>query len=64
MVLDTIKNDTFVFKNTYEVDKQVRIAMDHKDAPSEFFFVHIRRKIEDPIGRPPSDSDISDEESS
>ena len=42
MVLDIIKNDTFVFKNTREVDKQVRIAMDHTDAPSEFFFVHIK----------------------
>ena len=41
MVLDTFENDSFVFKNTYEDDKQVRIPMDHEDAPDEFFFVHI-----------------------
>ena len=44
MVLDTIKNDTFVFKNTYEEEKQVEIPMDHEDAPDEFFFVHINYK--------------------
>ena len=43
MVLDTIENnDTFVFKNTYEKKKQVKIPMDHEDAPDEFFFVHIK----------------------
>ena len=41
MVLDTIENEAFVFKNTYEEKKQVRIPMDHEDAPDEFFFVHI-----------------------
>ena len=41
MVLDTIENNSFVFKNTYEDDKQVRIPMDHEDAPDEYFFVHI-----------------------
>ena len=41
MVLDIIKNNTFIFKNTYEKEKQVKIPMDHEDAPSEFFFVHI-----------------------
>ena len=44
MVLDTIENNEFVFKNTYEKDKQVRIRMDHDDAPTEFFFVHINYK--------------------
>ena len=42
MVLDTIENNTFVFKNTYEKEKQVEIPMDHDDAPDEFFFVHIK----------------------
>ena len=52
MVLDIIENnDTFVFKNTCKDDKQVRIAIDHKDAPSEFFFVHINYT---PTGKPPS----------
>ena len=32
----------FFFKNTYEEKKQVKIAMDEKDAPDEFFFVHIK----------------------
>ena len=52
MVLDTIeiknkifyKKKTFVFKNTYEDDKQVRIPMNHENAPDEFFFVHINYK--------------------
>ena len=44
MVLDTIDDETFIFKNTYEKDKQVKIAMDDKDAPNEFFFVHIDYK--------------------
>ena len=42
MVLDTIENNTFVFKNTYEKKKKVKIPMDHDDAPDEFFFVHIK----------------------
>ena len=42
MVLDTIEGDTFVFKNTYEKKKQVKVPMDDKDAPDEFFFVHIK----------------------
>ena len=47
MVLDTMKKDEdgltkFFFKNTYEEKKQVKIAMDEKDAPDEFFFVHIK----------------------
>ena len=44
MVLDTTDNETFIFKNTYEKDKQVKIAMNDKDAPDEFFFVHIDYK--------------------
>ena len=44
MVLDTIENNTFVFKNTYEEEKQVKIPMDHDNAPDEFFFVHINYK--------------------
>ena len=45
MVLDTIENQTFVFKNTYEDKKQVEISMDDKDSPEEFFFVHINYKM-------------------
>ena len=41
MVLDTIESNEFVFKNTYEKKKQVKIPMDHENAPDEFFFVHI-----------------------
>ena len=44
MVLDTIENNSFVFKNTYEDETQVKIKMDDKNAPSEFFFVHIDYK--------------------
>ena len=45
MVLDTIINDnTFVFKNTYEDETKVKIQMDDKNAPKEFFFVHINYK--------------------
>ena len=44
MVLDVIDNQEFIFKNTYESDKQVRVAMDDEDAPEEFFFVHINYK--------------------
>ena len=44
MVLDKIDNETFIFKNTYEEDKPVEIPMNDKDAPREFFFVHINYK--------------------
>ena len=59
MVLDTIENNSFVFKNTYENDKQVRIPMDHEDAPDEFFFVHINYtpKTSSPLEDELSDSD-------
>ena len=42
MVLDTISNGEFVFKNTYENNKQVKIKVDSEEAPDEFFFVHIK----------------------
>ena len=42
MVLDKIHDNKFVFKNTYEENKQVRMPLDHEDAPEEFFFVHIK----------------------
>ena len=47
MVLDTMKKDDdeqlkFVFKNTYEDDKQVEYNVDDDKAPNEFFFVHIK----------------------
>ena len=47
MVLDTMKlredgQLEFVFKNTYEEKKQVKIEVDSEEAPDEFFFVHIK----------------------
>ena len=39
MVLDTIKDGKFVFKNTYADNKQVEIPVDK--GPLEFYFVHI-----------------------
>ena len=42
MVLDKIHDGKFVFKNTYEENKQVQMPLGHEDAPEEFFFVHIK----------------------
>ena len=42
MILDTISDGVFVFKNTYENDKQVKMKVDSEEAPDEFFFVHIK----------------------
>ena len=39
MVLDTIKDGKFVFKNTYADNKQVEIPVDK--GPLEFYFVHM-----------------------
>ena len=39
MVLDTVQNDEFVFKNTDQNNQQVRISV--TDGPLEFYFVHI-----------------------
>ena len=39
MVLDTIKDGKFVFKNTYAGNKQVEIPV--KKGPLEFYFVHM-----------------------
>ena len=44
MVLDKISNGKFIFKNTYEDNKQVKIAVDADEAPEEFFFVNIQKK--------------------
>ena len=52
MVLDTIVHGEFVFKN-----KKVKIAVDAEEAPEEFFFVHIRKKNDDPVTRSPFESD-------
>ena len=41
MVLDTIKNGKFIFKNTHSDNKKFEIEVNHNDAPDEFFFVHI-----------------------
>ena len=39
MVLDTIKDGKFIFKNTYADNKQVEIPVEK--GPLEFYFVHI-----------------------
>ena len=39
MVLDTAKDEMFVFKNTYAKNKQVTIPVDK--GPLEFYFVHL-----------------------
>ena len=47
MVLDSIVNDEFVFKNTYRGDNndyQVKIPVAAREAPMEFYFVHIKVK--------------------
>ena len=44
MVLDAIKNDEFVFKNTYRNNDKVRVPVKSEKAPSEFYFVHIKLK--------------------
>ena len=45
MVLDKMHNGKFVFKNTHEDNRQVEMAVGHKDAPDEFFFVHIKLEL-------------------
>ena len=42
MILDTISGGKFVFKNTYEENKQLEMAVDAEEAPEEFFFLHIK----------------------
>ena len=42
MVLDTMKNGKFIFKNTHSDGKKFEIGVNHNDAPDEFFFVHIK----------------------
>ena len=47
MVLDTMKTDfdgkrKFIFKNTYEDNKQVKIKIGAEEAPDEFFFLNIK----------------------
>ena len=48
MILDTISDGEFVFKNTYENDKQVKMKVDSEEAPDEFFFVHIKLESSSP----------------
>ena len=38
MVLDTMRDGEFIFKNTYSVEKKFEIEVDHENAPDEFFF--------------------------
>ena len=42
MVLDTIRDGNFIFKNTYAEDKQVTISV--KDGPLEFYFLNLNFK--------------------
>ena len=42
MVLDTMKDGKFIFKNTHSERKKFVIEVNHNDAPDEFFFVHIQ----------------------
>ena len=42
MILDTVSDGKFIFKNTNEENKQVQMPLDHEDAPEEFFFVLIK----------------------
>ena len=58
VILDKIPDSKFVFKN-----KQIKMAVDVEEAPEDFFFVHIRKRNDNPAGRPPSESDSSNEES-
>ena len=42
MILDTISDGRFVFKNTFAGNKQLEIDVDAEEAPEEFFFLHIK----------------------
>ena len=42
MVLDTIQEGKFIFKNTRSENKKFEIEVNHNDAPDEFFIVHIK----------------------
>jgi hypothetical protein len=44
MVLDTIDNGEFVFKNTQSNNVQVKVPVNAPEAPDEFYFVHIKVK--------------------
>ena len=46
MVLDTMRDGKFIFKNTYSAEKKVEIEVDHENAPDEFFFVHIQLDLD------------------
>ena len=42
MVLDTMRDGKFIFKNTYSAERKFEIEVGHENAPDEFFFVHIQ----------------------
>ena len=44
MVLDSIVNGEFVFKNTHRDNVKVKLPVAAPEAPMEFFFVHIKVK--------------------
>ena len=46
MVLDTMRDGKFIFKNTYSAEKKFEIDVDHQNAPDEFFFVHIQLDLD------------------
>ena len=49
VVLDSIENGEFIFKNTYRHDDnhyQVKVPVAAPEAPDDFYFVHIKLKQE------------------
>ena len=42
MILDTIKNGRFVFKNTVSQTKKFEIDADSEQAPDCFYYVHVQ----------------------
>ena len=42
MVLDTMRDGKFIFKNTHSAERKFEIEVGHDNAPDEFFFVHIQ----------------------
>ena len=45
MILDSITDGKFVFKNTYAENKRVKMDIDAEEAPEEFFFLHINLTV-------------------
>ena len=41
VILDTIKDNQLIFKNTDSDNKQIRMKVDAENSPDEFYFIHI-----------------------